>query len=324
MARQAWLLWLLLPSSLALAEPTMDQPAAGVLDPAEAVDHARTRRLSERVEGLVKQPGLELLIVFQRGEEQDERTAADWLKLWQPAADEPEAEPPTEAPGEAGSAEDTATERSQSPPATAPLEEPRPAGLPRGVMVVRLAPGEIDFASSEGFDDKWPAGARERVLADQVKPSLTAHDMTGLLQGLLGICDQLSGRLDAAAGQAQADVPIAPARVAPPRPWLNGWLFVGLPVLVWMALLAWRHGGRPAVLAAAPMALLYGGLYFLLAFQPVALIAAGILALTPLWLLLDEPMARPAPAGAVTWWPGASGFGQTGFGGFGSGAWGSG
>jgi len=130
MRRWAWLTGLLLSCALALGAPTLDEPGAGVLDAAEAVDHTRSRLLSERIERLAERPGLALLVVFQRGEA-EERDAAAWLAAWQPAAGEPIA-------AAAG------PDRRAEAPAAAASE------LPRGVMVIRLAQSEIDLAAGDG------------------------------------------------------------------------------------------------------------------------------------------------------------------------------
>lgn len=308
MVRWSRLGCLLLPLALATGEPTMERPASGVLDPADAVDHARTRRLAERVDRLAEQPGIALLIVFQRGEDKAERPAAEWLKLWQETSATPATQ---EATADTGA------------PATAPSEETVQPALPRAVLTVRLAPGQVDYAGEEGCEERWPAASREQALARHVSPPLTDHNLSGLVHGLLAICDELSGWAASVAAASQAPpAPPEPAPVEPPRPWLNGWWFVGLPLLFWALVLAVRQGPRPAVLALAPLALLYGGLYLLLAFQPAALLAAGVLAFAPLWIVTGEPPPRAAVG--TGWQPGESGFGQTGFGAFGAGVWGNG
>ena len=308
--------WLLLPLSAALAEPTIDQPAVGVLDPAEAVDHARTRRLAEKVERLTERPGIALLIVFERGDEGDEPKAAQaWLEAWQGVADPPADADSAESRADEPAAETAAPAEDGESPAN---EGPTPDDLPKAVMSIRLASVDVDFAGSEGLDQRWPAAQREAAFRE-LKPFLTDHNLSGLLQALVKMCELL-------AGVPQADDAVAttaePAQVAvePPRPWLNGWLFVGLPVLCWVVILAIRHGPLTGLALAVPLAMLYSGLYFLLAFRPGLLILAGVLAFLPLWLVLGPVAPRPVRQ-AGGWQPVGGGLSQTGFGAFGDGAW---
>lgn len=241
----------------------------GVHDLAGVLDDDAETLLSARCAELSER-GLELAVVIVREPASGENAEA-WLKQWAATAE---------------------TKPSRG----------------RAVVHIALADGSASCAAEGAVATLWRPSARDRLIADALKPALAQGNLGTLLDGLRDAADQLS----ATSGPAPKlpPPPLPPAAAQPSRPWLGPLPLVAGPVLLCL-LAAWlRLGRRHAALVLPWLLALYSGLYLLLRFRPVWFMALGFTAVAPvIYLALTPPAPRP-----VRLRPSHGGFGCRGFG----------